>query len=110
MGSSDVNGYVAWDDDFSGENDECGDVFFNSGGGNIDNFHFRNGMIELTCADVNSDGYLDFNICFTWRTSSTDDTCEPYMLSPGSDNKCDCAAYDIPEIQVRKLTTYTTCA
>jgi hypothetical protein len=102
-----ADGSVTWDGDAKGENDVCGDVNVPGGGGDMDVDLYK--QLEITCADINSDGYLDFSICFSWRTDGTDDECDPMALYPGTVAKCDCLTIDVPQITVTKETTHSTC-
>jgi hypothetical protein len=101
-----TGGTVTFDQDSNGNADSCGDVVASTNA-SLDIKLAR--QLELTCTDINKDGYLDFSICFTWRTDSTDNTCDPNALTPGSADKCDCMTYDVPEITVTKAGTHSTC-
>ena len=93
-------GQVQWDNDFKKGNDECGDVFFNSGGGGVLDFMNLGTDLTLKCKDTNKDGIMDFGICFSWRQQGGDDVCIPHLLYPGSPAKCFCTEYNIPKIQM----------
>lgn len=100
-------GAVSWTQDAKLQNDMCGDVL---GAGELaleDTTLATN--IELPCTDANSDGFLDFSICFTWRTGDTDDVCAPSVIHPGSTTGCDCATYDVQRVIVTTNTTHSTC-
>jgi hypothetical protein len=105
-GSSDytiTDGIVTWSD-----GDDCGDIDDVDDDG-ADMTLSLGKMVELTCTDVNKDGFLDFSICFSWRTADMDDVCDPAALYPGDVTKCDCMTYDIPQITVSEPHSHSTC-
>jgi len=105
-----VVGSVAWNADENGEDDVCGDLIVNGGGG-ADILVPLLEDVEVKCVDYNGDGNLDVSVCFSWRHSGHDDTCsltfdDPHTqgavpdLFPAAPSQCFCARYDIPEITV----------
>ena len=100
-------GAVSWTQDAKIQNDVCGDILGAGELGLEDTTLATN--IELPCTDANSDGFLDFSICFTWRTGDTDDVCAPSSIHPGSVTGCDCATYDVQRVIVTTNTTHSTC-
>jgi hypothetical protein len=107
-----VVGRVAWNSDFKGGNDKCGDVLMDGGGGADIEVNFLEN-VELKCVDDNKDSNLDFSVCFRWRVAGTDGLCtlsryDPATIGkqadayPGTPSKCFCARYDVPSITVVK--------
>jgi uncharacterized repeat protein (TIGR01451 family) len=105
-----VVGSVAWNQDFKGGNDKCGDVIMSGGGGADIQVNFLQNE-EIKCVDTNNDSNLDISVCFSWRVPGTDGFCtlsrsDPATVGkqadayPGTPSKCFCARYDIPTVTV----------
>lgn len=103
---------VAWNQDFTGGNDECGDLLLDGGGGAdlIVPFIVEK---EIKCVDDNYDGLLDFGVCFSWRVQGKDGFCTLSRdtdgtqgleadMYPGTPAKCFCSRLDVGTISVRK--------
>lgn len=110
-----VVGKVAWNSDFKGGNDKCGDVLMDGGGGADIAVPFLTN-VELKCVDDNNDGNMDISVCFSWRVAGQDDFCtlarddintkgKQADLYPGTPSKCFCARYDVPTITVIKANS-----
>lgn len=110
-GSTKVVGSVNWGKDAKGTLDACGDISTTTAGagGNIDTPVMVS--LSVVCEDENKDGKMDVAICFTWRTSGTDDICtidrnDPLTkgsladLYPGEVKGCYCERYNLPNITV----------
>jgi hypothetical protein len=98
---------ISWTSDVIGANDICGDIYSPVADPIVmSNLEIANSL-EITCADVDDDGYLDFSICFTSRDKEHDDICKPYALYPSNVNKCDCSAINVMNVTVK--TTHSTC-
>lgn len=109
--SGETVGAVAWNSDALGGNDECGDVLIEGGGGLVKASFFSN--VTMTCTDTNNDGNMDFSVCFSWRSASTDGFCTLSnnhektrgLLAdayPASNMKCRCVRVEIPTVTVDK--------
>lgn len=106
-----TGGNVTWTQDANGRTDVCGDLFTplaTPSPVKMDSVALGK-QLELECEDVNADGYLDFSICFSWRTGATDSVCDPSGVYPGSPSACDCATYQIPTVTTISNTTHSTC-
>lgn len=108
-------GRVAWNADFKGGNDKCGDVLMDGGGGCDIAVPFLKD-VEMKCVDENNDGNMDFSVCFSWRVAGQDGLCtlsrdDPSTvgkeadLYPGTPSKCFCARYDVPTVTVIKTSS-----
>ena len=75
----------------------CGDVGPGATTLTVNNFLYET---DILCQDTNSDGTLDLDVCFSWKSSGTSsDTCDPHGITPGSPAKCDCIKTEVPNIQ-----------
>jgi uncharacterized repeat protein (TIGR01451 family) len=94
-------GTVKWT---TGSNtDECGDVVIGdaNGAAKMDIPILVNATI--LCSDENDDGYLDFAICFNWKTESdAASRCKLDSNIPGSNKGCFCTRVDVPNVDVVK--------
>jgi len=104
-------GSLSWTQDAKFRSDVCGDVFSPSASNDKIAIHGASlgKQIELVCEDVDSDGYMDFSICFSWRTATTDSVCDPSGIYPESTTACDCATYAVTSITVETNKTHSTC-
>lgn len=81
--------------DLDGNPDICGDVITGGGGADLADFAFQE--LTLTCEDTDDDGFLDFSVCFSWRTSGNNDLCQDDQdIFPGTKSKCFCERVNIP--------------
>jgi uncharacterized repeat protein (TIGR01451 family) len=83
--------------------DECGDVVIGNANGAakmdipilVDS--------TIVCSDENDDGYLDFAICFNWKSASDGITrCTLDGNIPGNNLGCFCTRVDVPNVDVVK--------
>jgi len=100
-----TSGEISWTE----ESDVCGDIFAPSTSPVKMVEADLAKSLEITCQDINNDGYLDVSFCFSWRDRDTNDECHPMALYPGSPTKCDCATYDVERITVVTNKTHSTC-
>jgi hypothetical protein len=102
-------GELSWERDVIAANDTCGDIYSPTNGTiAMPNTEIANSL-EITCADVDNDGYLDFSICFTSRDDEHDDVCKADAMYPSSVNKCDCSTINVMNVTVPKNETHSTC-
>jgi hypothetical protein len=103
-------GYMTWEQDHIA-NDTCGDIFYPKDNSTSSHPIVLNEVtlakeIEVECADVNDDGFLDFSMCFTWRDADHDTVCDPSALYPAYAGHCDCERYNVVNVTT---TTNNTC-
>lgn len=100
---------ISWEKDVIAANDTCGDIWSPVNGSiTMLNTEIASSL-EITCNDVDNDGYLDFSICFTSRDDEHDDVCNPSKMYPSSINKCDCSNINVVNITVPTNKTHSTC-
>jgi len=96
-------GYVTWEKDHIA-NDTCGDLFYPvSNTSTVSSPIILNELtlaeeLEITCEDVNDDGFLDFSMCFTWRDADHDTVCDPMALYPAYAGHCDCERFNVVNV------------
>jgi hypothetical protein len=104
-------GYMSWEMDHIA-NDTCGDVFYPVNATEYEthtivlNEVTLAKEIEVTCTDVNDDGFLDVSMCFTWRDANHDTVCDPMALYPAYVGHCDCERFNVVNVTT---TTNNTC-
>jgi uncharacterized repeat protein (TIGR01451 family) len=89
-------GYVRWT---TGSNtDECGDVFITNTTGTAKMEFPILVAATILCSDENDDGYLDFAVCFTWKSASAAH-CTLAANIPSTDSGCYCTRVDVPNVE-----------
>ena len=90
------------------DGDDCGDVKVGKDDGTFHDFPFQ--ILKLTCEDDDRDGFLDFGVCFSWRTNGSNEECNgPDDIFPGSPSKCFCERVNINvEVPPTKLLVVKT--